>query len=1443
MDDNTDVRKRKRDVLMQPEFSFTETYDRERLDKVIKRGVISTEQRHSLQYIKDRLNGNNEYKAVMSERRNKGGRQYPGTKERYAPCYADIQTDVRAYLCEEIYKDVDIQRAHPTMLINLGEMCGLDCPPLREYIHDKERVIDEFKAPFGVEGSQAKQFFTGALYGLSFHSWQKENGCQGIDLPHFGRQYHDQVQAFVQLILAQPYIKTTYAEQIVVAEQQAHAKKKYKVWPSVLSAILDTLERKCVVEAAVTLDAHGVATSSTQYDGLLAAKDERVESLLPACSRAVQEEHGLNGVGFAVKPFDGAGAASKLFCETGGWARTKQDLGAVWFFPASELHGAKTRELAIAKAREVGNRLVVSQQNPLLTRIGSYRSWTMLNRCAAKAMKEEGDQMPQHLWEVIPKDAPVKPVFFLELSTQSSGRHVPLASYTSRICTFLDRVCLLEGGETHQLIVTKQGKEKVTVVVNNGHAFEDWHTASMVQAEAFSPPEDWPGADDRAFGAFEVLLPGYAPIGDPGHPRTLDRRATTVKSSPPAESMLVTQFSPERTTVVTKRSVIERINDPARARAAEGLVIQRARQCMRVDPGDLLNTFDLDIDGDISVKALQFISPGSWDKEKRKTRRGEWGKIWKVACVLKNLGREREAFPIFDKWAKQARGYTQAKSRTFWDLIASLEANENRFNEGTIYSLLHREAPEVFAAIRDQVCRELTTCTWAERAADFPWLSYAEYREPRCQPFWRLFKEKGFKYAILWAGLGTGKTYQIFECLRQIKPKSILVISTRRSAARDYKRRYDQADLYFAIKCYLDILEPAERKKFKFLINSVEGMHHVAGCTYQMVISDEPEDILQQFMSPTNRKHFAGNLSAYANICRKAEYNIFADGTLTNRTLDFIRTVEGYGAATPRPMVALCRNTMRPAAKTAYLYTKEEEFLNHLGSVAHESNFIFTATTSFIAKIDEVLPDLQYITANERRPPLPDGVTAETEDVNDTWRQFPNLAVSPKYTSGVDFSQRADEAEPHFKNIHMVTSANSCNVRNGIQGMTRVRESTNPDRHVHMKGFYAGSDLRNVTSLEELKIQADALDANGQLSALEKLLWTYDLRERQASAFFHTQLVEFALKAQGFATFHMGRDDTEDREMLRRFSTEQPIRSGRGIYAPPDLAYADIEAISRRDFEVVLKPSVKQGDVDFMSMHKFTKHCFRTQLLRTPADERLTNVGTYSEEALYIMGQLYELYNKNNDGFWDTKKHIEAEQGLLEECPTIRTSYAVKLAAVQELLSALGLRSTLDFQTAVPRSKIINASREISALQPRLLRLFNLCKRGSVREEASEENTEEGGEAGGAEEGASEEDTEVGEEAGGAEEGDDELIEQPDLDDDDDPSTAVKRICGLINSVLGKWNVAVTFERVQRVQRRVDGRVREGNSIWKLAPETEIMQWFLDNLRPNKKNRTLVRDR
>ena len=157
-----------------------------------------------------------------------------------------FKRDVRNLLAGGFYYDVDFKNAQPTLLLQKAEKHGLVCRTLREFCEERDRLLPTFSD----DRDTAKQMAMKALYGGSTEG-----------MPPFLQRLGEEARMMGSVI------STLYREQVPPTLRKNSPS-------SILSHLLQTEEKKCLLEMEKALARRGWTMDALIHDGGLVARRE-----------------------------------------------------------------------------------------------------------------------------------------------------------------------------------------------------------------------------------------------------------------------------------------------------------------------------------------------------------------------------------------------------------------------------------------------------------------------------------------------------------------------------------------------------------------------------------------------------------------------------------------------------------------------------------------------------------------------------------------------------------------------------------------------------------------------------------------------------------------------------------------------------------------------------------------------------------------------------------------------------------------------------------------------------------------------------------------------------------------------------------------------------------------------------------------------------------------
>ena len=168
------------------------------------------------------------------------GRVY-GTKSSLEMC----QSEIRATLCGELYHDLDIVNAQPTLLLQFArKQHGIRMPFLKEYVRNRETVLAGISDVRG----DAKDEVLKVLFG-------------GRPRPDsdFLQALHTEIRGLVSQLVEKPEYKDLWAA----------CRSEDNKYGSFLAHVTQTIERSCMLAMKKALEDMGWSVDVLVFDGVM----------------------------------------------------------------------------------------------------------------------------------------------------------------------------------------------------------------------------------------------------------------------------------------------------------------------------------------------------------------------------------------------------------------------------------------------------------------------------------------------------------------------------------------------------------------------------------------------------------------------------------------------------------------------------------------------------------------------------------------------------------------------------------------------------------------------------------------------------------------------------------------------------------------------------------------------------------------------------------------------------------------------------------------------------------------------------------------------------------------------------------------------------------------------------------------------------------------------
>ncbi|KAJ3283771.1 hypothetical protein HK104_010233 [Borealophlyctis nickersoniae] len=332
--------------------------------------------------------------------------------------------------------------------------------------------------------------------------------------------------------------------------------------------------------------------------------------------------------------------------------------------------------------------------------------------------------------------------------------------------------------------------------------------------------------------------------------------------------------------------------------------------------------------------------------------------------------------------------------------------------------------------------------------------------------------------------MGSGKTYSIAKFITEMKPKRVLLVSSRRTyaenATADLNNRLPKE---FAFQKYNNV--EGSLGHVSFLTVQMESLHRLKNAPpYDILVIDEVEACFKQFSSPTmltSRRRLVDNLQVFEEIYKSAGKKILLDAFISQRTIDFAEWMAtkqlGRGRGQPEQTEQmeqvtqtaqrngiLVVNENMPRARNAYQYSSHPTWEDVLVRKLDEGKrlVIFWGSKKKGDDFEKFLNErYPHLTVKFYTSESDDLLDKDLENIRDSWKDVDVLMYTAKITVGVNF-----DTENVFDSLFVYGAAGGCSAREVIQATMRVRHLRDDTIHYFISGGgYRGTEVSNLESL------------------------------------------------------------------------------------------------------------------------------------------------------------------------------------------------------------------------------------------------------------------------------------------------------------------------------------------------------------------------------------------
>jgi len=404
---------------------------------------------------------------------------------------------------------------------------------------------------------------------------------------------------------------------------------------------------------------------------------------------------------------------------------------------------------------------------------------------------------------------------------------------------------------------------------------------------------------------------------------------------------------------------------------------------------------------------------------------------WETGVILYNsLNDSEEAFKLWNKWSKNCvEKYNQTECRNKWNDI--IKSNYQGLGFGKLKMLARKDNPDL---INFEIEKEkFETIDFNQKYITESDVMQTELKK------WN--EEDDNKLLCLKSAYGTGKTWMLKDIIKNNDEKygTILFITHRQTLTYNIEGNFKDFDFV----SYMDGDFEEDR-----LICQIESIHKIGSYnmfnnevfipTYDLIILDEVESLLNQFSSTTLHEKFK-TFQYFDTLIKNAKKVIALDGDFDNRSYDYLKTIVEKD-------FKVLNNKYIPDKKQYFLTQNEDKFKEaimqdyrakkKIAIVSMSSEYasrygqmIYENITGKKPKNDKECEELGILIHTSKSD---DKLKTLLKDVNKLWAKYWVIIYSPTIEAGVD-------ATIPFTKMYVMLSGMSCSQRALDQMIGRIR--------------------------------------------------------------------------------------------------------------------------------------------------------------------------------------------------------------------------------------------------------------------------------------------------------------------------------------------------------------------------------------------------------------------
>lgn len=212
-----------------------------------------------------------------------------------------FEREVRNALAQDLYFDVDMENAHCTILYKVCQDKGWVCDKLRDYVENREQVLQNIMEHYGASRKDAKNLMIRMMFLGYPESWVGETICENsTNTMEYALKFKEELHNIAKNVWG------SYTELVDIVKKKRKINETQKL-SSCLSLMLQTEEHKILMAIDECLKQNGRSMDVFIFDGgLVRKKDGETdlpENVLRTCEEYVKSSTGYD-VKLVVKPME-----------------------------------------------------------------------------------------------------------------------------------------------------------------------------------------------------------------------------------------------------------------------------------------------------------------------------------------------------------------------------------------------------------------------------------------------------------------------------------------------------------------------------------------------------------------------------------------------------------------------------------------------------------------------------------------------------------------------------------------------------------------------------------------------------------------------------------------------------------------------------------------------------------------------------------------------------------------------------------------------------------------------------------------------------------------------------------------------------------------------------------------------------------------------------------